>query len=69
MSAVVNNNTSNFLQRYGVNFDQHFKKELKLLEVKLIDKNFSFLQLTNLSSPTVRISSPVNQGKRLSMNM
>ena len=25
-SAIVNNNTSNFLQRYRVNFDQNFKK-------------------------------------------
>ena len=40
MSAIVNNNTSNFLRRYGVNFHQNFKKELKLLEVKLIDKIF-----------------------------
>ena len=40
MSAIVNNNTSSFLQRYGVNFYQNFKKELKLLDVKLIDKNF-----------------------------
>ena len=40
MSAIVNNNTSKFLQRYEVNFDQQFKKELRLLKVKLIDKNF-----------------------------
>ena len=40
ISAIVNNNISNFLQRYRVNFEQHFKKKLKLLEVKLIDENF-----------------------------
>ena len=64
MPAIVNNNTTNFLQRYGVNFDQHFKKYLKLLEVKLMDENFLFLQLTNPSFPTARICSRVNQGKR-----
>ena len=41
MSAIMNNNTPNFLHRYGVNFDEQFKKELKLPEVKLMDKNFS----------------------------
>ena len=64
MSAIVNNNTSNFLHRYRVNFHQHFKKEFKLLEVKLMDKIFLFLQLTNPSSPTARIRSRVNRGKR-----
>ena len=39
ISAIVNNNISNFLQRYRVNFE-HFKKKLKLPEVKLIDENF-----------------------------
>ena len=39
MFAIVNNDTTNFLHRYGVNFHQHIKKEWKLLKVKLMDEN------------------------------
>ena len=45
ISPIVNNNTSNFLERYGVKFDQHFKKKVKLLEDKVIAEKFFIFEV------------------------
>ena len=69
MSAIVDNNTSNILQRYGVNFDQHFKKELKLLEVKLIDEKFFIFAVNKSIISYCENMFTCESGKRLSTNM
>ena len=40
INSILNNNISNFYDRYGVNFNQHFDKDLRLLSVRLMNDNF-----------------------------
>ena len=40
INSILNNNISNFYDRYGVDFNQHFDKDLRLLRVRLMNDNF-----------------------------
>ena len=40
INSILNNNACNFFDRYGVDFNQHFNKDLRLLLVRLMDNNF-----------------------------
>ena len=40
INSILNNNISNFYDRYGVDFNRHFNKDLRLLRVRLMNDNF-----------------------------
>ena len=40
INSILNNNISNFYDRHGVVFNQHFNKDLRLLHVRLMNDNF-----------------------------
>ena len=43
INSILNNNISNFYDRYGVDFEKHFERDLALLRIRLIDKYFFYL--------------------------
>ena len=40
INSILHNNISDFYDRYGVDFSQHFNKDLRLLHVRLMNDNF-----------------------------
>ena len=40
INFILNNNISNFYDRYGMDFEKHFERDLTLLRIRLIDKYF-----------------------------
>ena len=40
INSILNNSNINFYYRYGVDFNQHFNKDLRLLHVRLMNENF-----------------------------
>ena len=40
INSILNYNICNFFDRYGVGFEEHFKRDLTLLRVRLIDESF-----------------------------
>ena len=40
INSILNNNISNFYDRYRVDFDQHFNKDLRLLRVRPMSDSF-----------------------------
>ena len=43
INSILNNNISNFYDRYGVDFEKHFERDLTLLRIRLIGKYFFYL--------------------------
>ena len=40
INSILNNNISNFYNKYRVDFNKHFNKDLRLLRVRLTNDNF-----------------------------
>ena len=40
INSILNNSNINFYYRYGVDFNQHFNKDLRLSHVRLMNENF-----------------------------
>ena len=40
INSILNNNISNFYDRYGAVFNQHFNEDLRLLGARLVNDNF-----------------------------
>ena len=40
INCILNNNISNFYDKYRVDFNQHFNKDLRLLYIRLMNDNF-----------------------------
>ena len=43
INSILNNNIFNFYDRYGVDFEKHFERDLALLRIRLTDKYFFYL--------------------------
>ena len=41
IDSILNNNIYNFINRYGIDFDQHFKNYLQLVRARTMDDTFS----------------------------
>ena len=40
LDSILNNNINNFIDRYGVHFELHFKKKLKLLKSRMLEEYY-----------------------------
>ena len=42
INSILNNNICNFINRYGVDFNEHFLREFTFLQVRIIKNSFCF---------------------------
>ena len=63
INSILKNNISNFYDRYVVDLNQHFDKDLTLLRVRLMNDNFFILGMNKRIASEQEVNLQMDGGK------